>query len=303
MKKGISFFPMSCTQSTAEEVLEAEFGAPATALILTLYRKIYGENGFYCDFSWQMQRVLARKLGIEQDRAYEIIKTALALGLFDQTMYDQYEILTSMEIQEHYFYAVTRRKCFEFERKYLLLRDDQLPKMLQLHPREDTQHTDDPWDTHPENADILQANVDIPQAEVTLNEKNADIVTTESQKCQHDADSMQQTKQYNTIQNDTKQDETTVNETTQNETTQQTIPTHPQELQEDDEGYFGSYANVRLRFCEFKTLVQRYGEFAVDRYIERLSTYMATKHREYRDHANTLLDWMEQDGVKTLNGR
>lgn len=77
MKKGIGFFPMSCTQSTAEEVLEAEFGAPATALILTLYRKIYGENGFYGEFPRPMQRVIARRLGIELSLLDQIMDSAI----------------------------------------------------------------------------------------------------------------------------------------------------------------------------------------------------------------------------------
>ncbi len=281
MKKGIGFFPVSCTQSTAEEVLEAEFGAVSTALILALYRKIYGENGFYCEFSWQVQKVIAGKMGMKSEEFECFLQMAFELELFDRNMYETYSILTSTAIQEHFFYAVSRRKPFEFKREYLLLRDDQLPAFLQLEQKEQNHDVD----RNQENASRNQENVD-------RNEENVDRI--------------KQTKQYKTKQDDTKQDDTRQDDTRKINTTQNTdntLPTYPQEPGEDEEAYFGSYGNVRLRFGEYKTLVQRYGEFAVDRYIERLSTYMGTKDRDYPDHANTLLDWMEQDKIKTVNGR
>ncbi len=283
MKKGIGFFPVLCTQSTAEEVLEAEFGAVSTALIVALYRKIYGENGFYCEFSWQVQKLMAAKMGMKSEEFEGFLKMAFELELFDRGMYEAHGILTSAAIQEHFFYAVSRRKPFEFKREYLLLRDDQLPAFLQLEQKAQNQ------------------DVDRNQENVSRNQENAD-------RNEENDDRIKQTKQYETKQDDTKQNETKQNETIKIKTMQDkkpenTLPTYPQEVREDEEAYFGTYANVRLRFGEFKALVQRYGEYAVDRYIERLSSYMESKDRDYPDHANTLLDWMEKDRVKPINGR
>lgn len=319
MKKGIGFFPMSCTPSTAEEVLEADFGAPATALLLTLYRKIYGEHGFYGEFPRPVQRVLAHRLSIELSLFDQIIQTAIDVGLFDREMYEQYDILTSVEIQEHFFYAVARRKKFDFERKYLLLSDEKLPKFLQLHPNT---AADAASDTTQENVDNTQTDVcknddpvDNVQTDACTNDENADNSSAQPNSSPHHVSKTEQTKRYNTTRHDKKRHDSTQNDTIQFDTiqdrhkrkeakqeqfTQEQLPTHPLEPREDDDGYFGSFANVHLHFGEYKTLVQRYGEYAVDRYIERLSTYMGTKDRDYPNHANTLLEWMEQDKVKVI---
>jgi hypothetical protein len=54
---------------------------------------------------------------------------------------------------------------------------------------------------------------------------------------------------------------------------------------------FGEFKNVRLSQDEHAKLVERLGETSVTALIERLSCYMPSKGKTYRNHYATLLNW------------
>ena len=62
----------------------------------------------------------------------EIVSAAIRRGIFDKDMFDKYGILTSRGIQKRYFEAVSRRKCVNVKKQYLLIPVDNLLKNVDI---------------------------------------------------------------------------------------------------------------------------------------------------------------------------
>ena len=55
-KEGIDYFPVKCATDTNIELVTAECGLKAYAVIFALLKKIYSEHGYYCE--WQRESAL-----------------------------------------------------------------------------------------------------------------------------------------------------------------------------------------------------------------------------------------------------
>lgn len=59
---------------------------------------------------------------------------------------------------------------------------------------------------------------------------------------------------------------------------------------------YGEFNNVFLSKEEYSKLLSRYGEALTKEKIERLSCYMTSKGRKYRNHYATILNWSDNNG-------
>ena len=64
---------------------------------------------------------------------------------------------------------------------------------------------------------------------------------------------------------------------------------------------YGRNEKVLLKTKEYNKLINDYGKETVERYIERMDNYLASKSREYKDCYAELLVWLDRDGVKKLD--
>ena len=64
---------------------------------------------------------------------------------------------------------------------------------------------------------------------------------------------------------------------------------------------FGEFQNVQLTDMQHKRLVEKYGVRETDRYIEKLSSYMASTGKKYKNHLAVLTGWMNKDSVPEIN--
>lgn len=64
---------------------------------------------------------------------------------------------------------------------------------------------------------------------------------------------------------------------------------------------FGEFQNVQLTDMQHKRLVEKYGVRETDRYIEKLSSYMASTGKKYKNHLAVLTGWMSKDSVPEIN--
>ena len=117
----IPYFPLECALDDKFELIEAEFGLNGFAVIVKLFQKIYGGEGYYTPWTKDVALVFARKIGLGANAVSEIVTAAARRGIFDQTLYEKYQILTSKGIQERYFDAVKRRKELKVIEAYLLV--------------------------------------------------------------------------------------------------------------------------------------------------------------------------------------
>ena len=82
-----------------------------------------------------------------------------------------------------------------------------------------------------------------------------------------------------------------------------TLPTHhqhatnnKQELKKDKndkevKNIYGEFENVRLSDVEYKKLLERLPQEAVDGLIEQLDGYIESKGKQYKSHYATILNW------------
>mgnify|MGYP000204091996 FL=1 len=120
-KGGLVYFPLDVALDDKFELIEAEFGLTGFAVIVKLFQKIYGDQGYYCEWTNEVALLFAKSIGLGVSVVSEIVSASIKRGIFSQELYDKYHILTSKGIQDRYFEAVIRRKKVEVKKEYLLL--------------------------------------------------------------------------------------------------------------------------------------------------------------------------------------
>lgn len=148
MNNGINYFPLNVHLDDKFELIEAEFGLKGFAIVVKLFQKIYGQQGYYCEWTEDVALLFGKNVGLGGDAVSEIVRAAIKRGIFDSELYDKYQILTSRGIQERYFEAVSRRKEVEVRKEYLLIKVDQIYKNVRILN---------------ENVNISSKNVNIPE--------------------------------------------------------------------------------------------------------------------------------------------
>lgn len=121
IKPGLSYFPLDVALDTKFQLIEAEFGLKGFALVVKLLQKIYGEQGYYCEWTDEVELLFASKSGVGGDFVSELIKGCVKRGFFDEEMLNKYGILTSRGIQRRYVEA-KRGSISKIEKEYLLLK-------------------------------------------------------------------------------------------------------------------------------------------------------------------------------------
>ena len=132
MNNGINYFPLNVHLDDKFEFIEAEFGLKGFAIVVKLFQKIYGQQGYYCEWTEDVALLFGKNVGLGGDAVSEIVRAAIKRGIFDSELYDKYQILTSRGIQERYFEAVSRRKEVEVRKEYLLIKVDQIYKNVRI---------------------------------------------------------------------------------------------------------------------------------------------------------------------------
>ncbi len=127
-KKGIDYFPMDVTDTINVRLLLADTGMTGFAILIKLWQKIYGENGYYCRFDEDVLMLFANEYHLTPTQVKKTLDAALKRGLFDKTLYQKEQILTSADIQERFLEATKRRLAPELRSDYCLLSVDNNPQ-------------------------------------------------------------------------------------------------------------------------------------------------------------------------------
>ena len=132
IKNGVDYFPLDVHLDEKFELIEAEFGLTGFAVVVKLLQRIYGQDGYYCEWNDEVALLFGERIGLGGSAVSEIVSASIRRGLFDQTLYDRYQILTSAGIQKRYFEAVARRKVVNVEAAYLLIEVTQVPENVHI---------------------------------------------------------------------------------------------------------------------------------------------------------------------------
>lgn len=128
MKSGIDFFPLDVSLDSKMQLIEAEFGLTGFGVVVRLLQKIYGEQGYYIEWTEDVALLFAQKCGLGGNVVSEIVSASIKRGMFHPGIYEKYHVLTSRGIQKRYFEAVKRRKELPVWGDILLVDSDLLPK-------------------------------------------------------------------------------------------------------------------------------------------------------------------------------
>jgi hypothetical protein len=113
-KDGIDYFPVESDHVFNKKIrlLLNEFEAEGYWIWNCLLCKIYKEKGYYMDMANQDELelfaidVCKRKVSLVKEVIYGCVRR----GLFDQTVFDAFDLLTSDRIQLNYLHATTERR-------------------------------------------------------------------------------------------------------------------------------------------------------------------------------------------------
>ncbi len=124
-KTGLDYFELDCNLDEKIRLIQAEFGLKGFAVIVLLFKEIYGGQGYY--MSWDKERLLllVSENGIAEgdtNLIWEISQACVRRGIFSAELFEKYQILTSRGIQKRYFRAVARRGKVEAKKEYLLIK-------------------------------------------------------------------------------------------------------------------------------------------------------------------------------------
>ena len=121
MKSGLEYFPLDCNMDDKLELIEAEFGITGFGVVVKLFQKIYGGQGYYIEWTNEVALLFSRRVGLGGSVVSEIVSASINRGIFSKKHYDKYQILTSKGIQKRYLEAVIRRKNVVMKNEYLLI--------------------------------------------------------------------------------------------------------------------------------------------------------------------------------------
>ncbi len=145
MKSGIDWFPLDVSLDEKFELMEAEFGLDGFAVVVKLFQRIFGGEGYYCEWTNEVALLFAKRVGMGGNAVSEILSAAIKRGIFDSRLFEKYRIITSRGIQKRYFEAIKRRNEFTVIKQYLLVDPAQICKKVNI--------TYENVNIHSENAD------------------------------------------------------------------------------------------------------------------------------------------------------
>jgi len=149
-REDLKFFPLECRPDEKLKLIEAEFGLKGFAIVVKLLQKVYGEHGYYCEWSQDASLLFASQVGIsdgEGTKGYMgflgsagdtslsgcpknlidiVVAASIRRGIFDRGLYEKFGILTSKDIQAKYLNATRRFARVEVKKDYLLINDDKI---------------------------------------------------------------------------------------------------------------------------------------------------------------------------------
>ena len=66
-KVGLDYFELDCLLNDKIRLIQAEFGLKGFAVIVKLYQKIYGGNGYYCEWNEDILLLFLVENGLNSD--------------------------------------------------------------------------------------------------------------------------------------------------------------------------------------------------------------------------------------------
>ncbi|MBC1509455.1 DUF4373 domain-containing protein [Listeria seeligeri] len=122
LKEGLDYFPLDVDADYDDkfQLIETLHGPTGFAIMIKLFMKIYSQNFFY-KWTETEQILFAKRVNVDINTLKTVVNDCIKYDLFDNNLFNEFQILTSLGIQERYFTAIGRRKKQIVVLEYLLL--------------------------------------------------------------------------------------------------------------------------------------------------------------------------------------
>lgn len=131
-KIGLDYFELDCNLDNKIKLIQAEFGLKGFAVVVKLYQKIYGEDGYYCEWNDDALLLFMSENGLSGESGKNLVNGVISCcirrGIFSEEIFDKYRVLTSAGVQKRYLDATSKRDKIELKKEYLLLSASNLCK-------------------------------------------------------------------------------------------------------------------------------------------------------------------------------
>ena len=124
VKEGLDYFELDCHMEEKVRLIQAEYGLKGFAVFVKLLQKIYGERGYYCEWTQDSELLFMSENGLDSgclQLLREIVSACIRRNIFSEKLFNEFGILTSYGVQKRYLNAVSRREKVELIKEYLLI--------------------------------------------------------------------------------------------------------------------------------------------------------------------------------------
>lgn len=134
IKEGLSYFPLDVDADYDDkfQLIESLYGPTGFASVIKIFMKIYSV-GYYYNWEEKEELLMAKRIGVDSNSLKNIISDCVKYDLFDESLFNQFSILTSDGIQKRFFTAVGKRKVGVVTEEFLLIDKEEVmslcPKM------------------------------------------------------------------------------------------------------------------------------------------------------------------------------
>ncbi|VDG23695.1 DUF4373 domain-containing protein [Lactiplantibacillus mudanjiangensis] len=124
IKKGIDYFNLDVDffhDIKVRKILRA-CGNQSISVLICLLCNIYQDDGYYMRWDEDMRFLVADDVDAKESAVQDVVKRACTVGFFDESLFEEYKILTSKRIQENYKLAAKQKKDSSIDARYRLPR-------------------------------------------------------------------------------------------------------------------------------------------------------------------------------------
>ena len=123
-KVGLDYFELDCHMDEKVRLVQAEYGLKGFAVFVKLLQEIYGEYGYYCEWTQDRELLFASENGLISGSLQllrDIVSACIRRNIFSERLFKEYGILTSVGIQKQYLKATVKREVVDLKKEYLLI--------------------------------------------------------------------------------------------------------------------------------------------------------------------------------------
>ena len=123
-KVGLDYFELDCQMEEKVRLIQAEYGLKGFAVFVRLLQKIYGEHGYYCEWTQDSELLFMSENGLNSGSLQllrNIVSACIRRNIFSDRLLIEYGILTSCGIQKRYLKATAKREVVNLKKEYLLI--------------------------------------------------------------------------------------------------------------------------------------------------------------------------------------